>query len=515
MEEASGDVHRETGKKRKLSKEERKIAAKEKKAKMTERKRPPGFNKELHEETSYFSINGLRHVKPYYFTFTSHCKGRWLNRELLDIFREEFRSESISYYEKAIESGKITVNGEKVLPTTVLRGNDVLRNRVHRHEPPVTDQPLEIICNTDDIVVLNKPSSIPVHPCGRYRHNTVVFLLGKEHNLRNLYTIHRIDRLTSGILMFAKTLTRARMLEAQVRDRQVEKEYLCRVQGEFPSEPVDCEQPIIVVSHKVGICRVSPDGKSCRTVFTKLHSNGKSSVVKCIPYTGRMHQIRVHLQWLGYPIIDDPIYNHPAWGTKRGRGGVTDDQALEVIKALAQSTTIIEGDDVGYTPRDREAETRPIPTRPPGENFPTCNIMTSSENSTTLEHSTERDMISDGSESPPSNISDNSKNINTGMSLAQAHAPSGLTAEQSAHGLTPVPNECRDDKANMETGAQRDEMSPQGEGERDADCSECRIWRRDPTPQELTMCLHALSYKGPDWEYCTSVPSWAEKNWGE
>ncbi|EDO47303.1 predicted protein, partial [Nematostella vectensis] len=415
---------------------------------------------------------GLRHVKPYYFTFTSHCKGRWLNRELLDIFREEFRSESISYYEKAIESGKITVNGEKVLPTTVLRGNDVLRNRVHRHEPPVTDQPLEIICNTDDIVVLNKPSSIPVHPCGRYRHNTVVFLLGKEHNLRNLYTIHRIDRLTSGILMFAKTLTRARMLEAQVRDRQVEKEYLCRVQGEFPSEPVDCEQPIIVVSHKVGICRVSPDGKSCRTVFTKLHSNGKSSVVKCIPYTGRMHQIRVHLQWLGYPIIDDPIYNHPAWGTKRGRGGVTDDQALEVIKALAQSTTIIEGDDVGYTPRDREAETRPIPTH-------------------------------------------NSKNINTGMSLAQAHAPSGLTAEQSAHGLTPVPNKCRDDNANMETGAQHDEMSPQGEGERDADCSECRIWRRDPTPQELTMYLHALSYKGPDWEYCTSVPSWAEKNWGE
>jgi 23S rRNA-/tRNA-specific pseudouridylate synthase len=98
----------------------------------------------------------------------------------------------------------VTVNGEEVALDAVVKDNDVICHRVHRHEPPVTATPIEILVSNDDIVVVNKPSSIPVHPCGRYRHNSVVFLLGREHGLKNLHTVHRIDRLTSGILMFAK-----------------------------------------------------------------------------------------------------------------------------------------------------------------------------------------------------------------------------------------------------------------------------------------------------------------------
>ena len=73
-----------------------------------------------------------------------------------------------------------------------------------------------------------------VHPCGRYRHNTVVFILAKEYNLKNLRTIHRLDRLTSGLLMFGRNPRKAREMEQQIRNRQVLKEYVCRVEGEFP-----------------------------------------------------------------------------------------------------------------------------------------------------------------------------------------------------------------------------------------------------------------------------------------
>ncbi|KAK3703969.1 hypothetical protein QZH41_009886, partial [Actinostola sp. cb2023] len=324
------------GKKRKLSKEEKKNL-KEKKAKLTARKKP-GFDKELYDETSYFVKNGLRHVVPYYFTFTTHCKGRWIGRKLFDVFKDEFRAEPPEYYVmhqfsiQLLYVNVLTVNGEVATLDTILKDNVVISNKVHRHEPPVTADTIQIIASNEDVVVINKPSSIAVHPCGRYRHNTIVFLLGKENGLINLYTVHRIDRLTSGILMFAKTLKKAQELEEQVRERRIDKEYVCRVRGGFPSEPVNCEEPISVVSHKVGVCRVSPDGKPCRTLFTRLHSNGNSSVVKCKcqPYTGRMHQIRVHLQWLGYPIIDDPIYNSPAWGENRGKGGITEDEALMV-----------------------------------------------------------------------------------------------------------------------------------------------------------------------------------------
>lgn len=391
----------------------------------------PGFDRKRFEETISFVENGLRHVYPYYFTFKTHCKGRWVGRTLIEVFKEEFRSETQEYYDKAICVGKITVNGSQATQGTVLKDNDVICNTVHRHEPPVTDNPLEIIELTDDLVVLNKPSSIPVHPCGRYRHNTVVFILGKEHGLTNLFTLHRIDRLTSGILMFARTLTKTQELESQIRNREIEKEYVCRVQGEFPSGTVDCEEPIVVVSHKIGVCRVTPNGKPCKTVFTRISFNGSTSVVKCIPYTGRMHQIRVHLQWLGYPIINDPIYNHSSWGPNRGCGGVSDELVHEVICELAKSPTI-----TGFVDgEDDKVKSRYIPN---------------------------------------------------------------TTAEVGS-------TQSKDDSASQSSRDQR----------YDNDCSECHIIRRDPTPEELSMYLHSVAYKGPSWEYRTEVPPWAREDWSQ
>lgn len=92
---------------------------------------------------------------------------------------------------------------------------------MHRHEPPVTAQPIRILAEDDEVVVVDKPSSLPVHPCGRFRHNTVIFILGKEHGLRELHTLHRLDRMTSGVLMFAKTAAVSKRIDEQVRQRQV------------------------------------------------------------------------------------------------------------------------------------------------------------------------------------------------------------------------------------------------------------------------------------------------------
>ena len=99
----------------------------------------------------------------------------------------------------------------------------------------MTSEKIKIVHIDDDLVAVNKPASIPVHPCGRYRHNTVVFILAKEHGLKNLRTIHRLDRLTSGLLLFGRNPKKAREMEQQIRTRQVQKEYVCRVEGEFPA----------------------------------------------------------------------------------------------------------------------------------------------------------------------------------------------------------------------------------------------------------------------------------------
>ena len=80
---------------------------------------------------------------------------------------------------------------------------------------------------------------------------------------------------------------------------KVLKEYVCRVEGEFPEGKTECSQPVEVVSYKIGVCKVSGHGKECRTEFERMSFNGSTSVVICRPFTGRMHQIRVHLQYLG------------------------------------------------------------------------------------------------------------------------------------------------------------------------------------------------------------------------
>lgn len=197
-------------------------------------KERPGFTEDRYDETSYYLENGLRKVYPYFFTFTTFTKGRWVGEKILEVFMREFRAHPVEEYEKAIRLGSLTVNDEKVPADYKLQHNDFLSNTVHRHEIPVVAQPIQIVHLDEDVCIVNKPASIPVHPCGRYRHNTVVFILAKEYNLRNLKPIHRIDRLTSGLLLLGRNMNKAREMQRHIDQREVQKEYVCCVEGQFP-----------------------------------------------------------------------------------------------------------------------------------------------------------------------------------------------------------------------------------------------------------------------------------------
>ncbi|XP_025971310.2 pseudouridylate synthase RPUSD2 [Dromaius novaehollandiae] len=435
-------------------------------------------------ETTYYFEGGLRKVRPYYFDFRTYCKGRWVGRSLAHVFSTEFRAQPLACYRAAARAGRLRLNEQPVRDLdTVLKNNDFLRNTVHRHEPPVTAQPIQILVEDDEVVVVDKPSSLPVHPCGRFRHNTVIFILGKEHNLKELHTIHRLDRMTSGVLMFAKTAEVSKRIDEQVRQRQLEKEYVCRVVGEFPENEVVCEEPILVVSYKVGVCRVDPKGKSCKTIFQRLSYNGKTSVVKCLPHTGRTHQIRVHLQYLGYPIVNDPIYNMKAWGPERGKGGKIDKTDEELLKALVEEHRSKQSLDVlGISEED---------LNPTAENKE-CG------NSSDCTDSVAVDPINGNS------------------------CPAEDTKDPERGEIPACLQNC---DANLETLEKHKETSScenwdgsvgeKGSEEKDPLCMECKISRRDPSPKELVMYLHALRYKGAEFEYCSKMPEWAMEDWEE
>ena len=91
------------------------------------------------------------------------------------------------------------------------------------------------------------------------------------------------------------------------------------------------DQPLKTIEHKIGLHAVAPDGKESKTLFRRLSYNGRTSAVYCRPFTGRTHQIRVHLQWLGFPIANDPLYSYEAaWGPSLGKGGCTAAELDEV-----------------------------------------------------------------------------------------------------------------------------------------------------------------------------------------
>ncbi|ERS97371.1 tRNA pseudouridine synthase 9 [Sporothrix schenckii 1099-18] len=288
----------------------------------------------------YYLEGGLRRVKPYYYTYNTWVKERWRGRSLLDVFESEFRDRPLAYYRRAMESGTVKVSDKIVGPDHVLKNGERVSHTLHRHEPPVTADPVQIIHEDDDMLVINKPAGVPVHPAGRYQYNSVVEILKHERGPGFIpYPCNRLDRLTSGIMFLAKSPATAKRLSLQIQARVVRKEYLARVVGRFPDGEVICDQPILQISPKLGLNRVRANGRSARTVFKRLayyrpdgekgdaspsegpESRTGYSIVRCLPVTGRTHQLRVHLQYLGHPIENDPIYaNQKVWGFDLGQG---------------------------------------------------------------------------------------------------------------------------------------------------------------------------------------------------
>jgi tRNA pseudouridine32 synthase len=242
------------------------------------------------------------------------------------------------------------LNGKPVESTAAtIKNGDIISHTLHRHEPPVTAQPIGIVHEDEDMIVINKPAGVPVHPAGRYNYNSIVEIMRAQrgHGFNPL-PCNRLDRLTSGIMFIAKHKKAAEALTEQLTQRTIRKQYIARVKGEFPKEDVVCEQPILQISPKLGLNRVRANGKEARTVFKRLAYypapavNGYTeregySIVRCLPLTGRTHQLRVHLQFLGHPITNDPIYsNQRVFGPNLGKASSSADDDESVIDRLSR-----------------------------------------------------------------------------------------------------------------------------------------------------------------------------------
>ncbi|KAG0024221.1 hypothetical protein BGZ81_007793 [Podila clonocystis] len=308
------------------------------------------LNAEYYFDNGKSFILCLRKINPYFFKYQTYAKGRWLGRQLIEVFNTEFRDRDNTFYERAIKDGRIKVNGQTVAQDYIVQNSDIVAHDIHRHEPPVAHLPVKVVRQDNGVIIVDKPSSVPVHPSGRYRHNTVLHILMKEQGLKELYPVNRLDRLTSGLMIIALSVSKAREFEQMMQKCEIKKEYVCKVIGRFPSGITECHEPIHVASFKLTLNTVHPDGKACSTIFelARYDPDTDTSIVYARPVTGRTHQIRVHLQWLGHPITNDPLYcNKEIWGLKNGQGGITEEMERDLVARLTAKAA--QDDEIDFT----------------------------------------------------------------------------------------------------------------------------------------------------------------------
>lgn len=233
---------------------------------------------------------------------------------------------SRSRVQALIETGEILRNDSPTRPAEPLRVGDRISVRIPPAEPAPQlvpeEMPLSVLFEDADLVVLDKPAGLVVHPGAGNATGTLV--QGLMHHCRDLSGIggverpgivHRLDKETSGCLVIAKNDLAHQSLAAQFAERTTEKIYLAVVDGTPRRREGVVEQPIdrhAVNRQKMTIARPGK-GREAVTSYRVLLSRDGLSLVECRPRTGRTHQIRVHLKHLGHPIAGDPVYG------RRGR----------------------------------------------------------------------------------------------------------------------------------------------------------------------------------------------------
>lgn len=241
-------------------------------------------------------------------------------RERIDKYIASNSEFSRTDIKKLIEAGSIFVDGISVRKPnfTVNPGNEILITDVIRREMNAIpeDIPIDVVYEDDDIIVVNKPSGMVVHPAPGHHTGTLVnALLYKFKDLSDINgdirpgIVHRIDKDTSGLLVVAKNNNAHRFLAEEIKRHDVERVYLAWVAGRIETKITHVNLPIgRDPKHRQKMAVLETNSKHAIThVYTeKILAN--KTLVRCELETGRTHQIRVHLAYLKHPIIGDPIY---------------------------------------------------------------------------------------------------------------------------------------------------------------------------------------------------------------
>ncbi len=247
---------------------------------------------------------------------TADRSGERIDRFLSD----DLENLSRSYIQKLLKDGGVLVNGKAVKPNYKLNTEDEILVQIPDPQTPdilPEDIPLDILYEDDDILVVNKPKGMVVHPSpGHYSHTLVNAILyhckGRLSGINGVLRpgiVHRIDMDTTGSLLICKNDSAHQILAGQLKEHSITRRYHAVVHGNFKEDTGTVNA--LIGRHPVDRKKMStksPNGRAAVTHYRVLERLGNYTYIECELETGRTHQIRVHMASIGHPIVGDAVY---------------------------------------------------------------------------------------------------------------------------------------------------------------------------------------------------------------
>lgn len=243
------------------------------------------------------------------------------------VLAEAFPDLTRSHIQSLIKEERILVNGESVKNKYQVKSGDRIEVQDLETQPIALepeDIPLDIVYEDEDVIVVNKPQGMVVHPAAGHPNHTLVNALLFHSPLATINgefrpgIVHRIDKDTSGLLMVAKNDHAQQSLSAQLKAKTNTRLYIALVHGNIKEDEGKIDAPIGRSPKDRKKQAIVADGRPAVTHFKVLKRYGEYTLIQCQLETGRTHQIRVHLKYIGHPVAGDPLYGPRK--TLKGKG---------------------------------------------------------------------------------------------------------------------------------------------------------------------------------------------------
>lgn len=239
------------------------------------------------------------------------------NGERIDSYLTKVTDYSRTKIAKAIKDGFVLVNKKEVSSSYKVKENDIISIDIKEEEIDIVPEKMDIdiVYEDDYLAVINKASGVVVHPAvGNYSHTLVNGLMYHFNNMSKESSIrpgivHRLDKDTSGLMIVAKDDKTHELLSDMIKNREVDRHYLALVWGVVSHDRGRIEAPIgRDINDRQKYTVTDLNGKDSITNFSVLERFKEATLIECKLETGRTHQIRVHMNYIGHPIVNDPVY---------------------------------------------------------------------------------------------------------------------------------------------------------------------------------------------------------------